>query len=91
VQAQAGGEEAQSLGMTTCMQAREQKWHTRHEDDKLWGAGITNMIAKIMNGVAAGQEARGNERDETKGTDGGGPEASQHADMTREEEPERRQ
>jgi len=91
VQAQAAREEAQWLGMRTWMQEREQKWDARHEDDKLWGAGITNMIAKIMKGVASGQEVREKERDETAGTDGGGLQASQHADTTREEEPEKRQ
>jgi hypothetical protein len=55
VQAQAAREEAQWLGMRTWMQEREQKWDTRHEDDKLWGAGITNMIATVMKGVAPGQ------------------------------------
>jgi len=70
VQAQAAREEAQWLGMRTWMQDREQKWDARHEDDKLWGAGITNMIAKIMKGVASGQEAREKERDETAEMDG---------------------
>jgi hypothetical protein len=58
VQAQAARDEAQWLGMRTWMQEREQKWDARHKDDKLWGAGITNMIAKIMKGLASGQEAR---------------------------------
>jgi len=40
--------------MMTWMQEREQKWDARHEDNKLWGAGITNMIAKTMKGVAQG-------------------------------------
>jgi len=57
----------------------------------VWGAGITNMIAKTMKGVAQGQEEREREREVTARTDGGGPEASQHADMTREEGPEMRQ
>jgi len=37
------------------MQEREQKWDARHEDNKLWGAGITNMIAKTIHGVIHGQ------------------------------------
>jgi hypothetical protein len=77
--------------MRTWRQEREQKWDARHEDDKLWGAGITNMIAKIMTGVASGQDAREKERDETAETDGGGLQASQYADMTLEEEPEKPQ
>jgi len=89
VQAQSAREEAQWLGIRTWMQKREQKWDARHEDDKLWGAGITNMLAKIMKGVASSQDAREKERYKTAGTDGGGPEASQYADTTPEEEPEK--
>jgi len=73
------------------MQEREQKWDAGHKDDKLWGAGITNMILKIMKRVASGQETREKEGYETAGTDGGGLEASQLADTTPEEEPEKRQ
>jgi hypothetical protein len=91
VQAQAAREEAQWLGMRTWMQEREQKWDARHEDDKLWGPGITNMIAKVMKGVAPGQEVREKERDKTAGMDGGGLEASQHADTTQEGGSEKRQ
>jgi len=75
--------------MRTWMQEREQKWDARHEDDKVWGAGITIMIAKVMQGVAPGQEAREKERDKTAGMDGGGLEASQHADTTQEAGPEK--
>jgi hypothetical protein len=42
--------------MRTWMKEREQKWDACHEDDKLWGAGISNMIAKVMKGVAPGHE-----------------------------------
>jgi hypothetical protein len=49
------------------------------------------MIAKIMKGVAPGQEAREKERDKTTEMDGGALEAWQHADKTREEEREKRQ
>jgi len=51
------------------------------------------MIAKTMNEVAQGQEGREREKESqmTARTDGGGLEASQHADQTREEEPEKRQ
>ena len=77
--------------MMTWMQEREQKWDTRHEDDNLWGAGITNMIAKVVKGVAPGQEAREKERDKTASMDGGGLEASQHADTTQEGGPEKHQ
>jgi hypothetical protein len=73
------------------MQEREQKWDARHEDDKLWGAGITNMIAKVMKGVPPGQEAREKKRHKPAGMDGRGLEASQHVDTTQEGGPEKRQ
>jgi len=76
-------EVAQWQGMMAWMEEREQKWDTRHEDDKLCRVGITNMIAKVMKGMAPGQEVRENEREMTARTDGGGLEASQHADTTR--------
>jgi len=66
------------------MQEREQKWNACHQDDKLWGEGITNMIVKVMKGVAPSQEARENERDKTVGMDTRGLEASQHVDTTQE-------
>ena len=88
LEAQEAREEAQWLGMTTWMQEREQKWDTHHEDDKLWGAGITNMIAKVMKGVAPGQGAREKEREKAARMDGGGLEASKHADRKQEEGPE---
>jgi len=42
------------------------------------------MIAKVMKGVASGEEAREKERDKTARMDGGELEASQHADTTQE-------
>jgi len=74
--------------MMTWIPEREQKWDARYEDDKLCGSGITNMITMTMRGVAQGQEGREREREGTARTDGGGLEASQHADTTREEGPE---
>jgi len=53
--------------------------------------GITNMIAETMNGVAQGQEWKEKARQMTARTDGGGLEASQHADTPREEDPQKRQ
>jgi len=73
------------------MQDREQKWDPRYEDDKVWGAGIMNMIAKSMKGVAQGQEEREREREGTTRTHSGGAEDSQHADTTREDGPKERQ
>jgi hypothetical protein len=91
VQVQAAREESQWLGMMTWMQEREQKWDARHEDDKLWGVGITNMIAKVMKGVAPRQEAREKGRDKTAGMHGGGLEVLQHADTTQKGGLEKRQ
>jgi len=91
VEARAAREEAQWLAMMMWMQEREQKWEARYEDDKVWGAGITNIIAKTMKGVAEGQEEREREREVTARTDGGGLEASQHADTTREDRLKERQ
>jgi len=87
VEARAARKKAQWLAMMTWMQQREQKWDARYEDDKVWGAGITNMIAKTMKGVAQGQEEREREREVTARTDGGGLEASQHADTMQGEGP----
>ena len=93
LEARAAREEAQWQGMMTSMQEREQKWDARHEDDKLRGAGITNMIAKTTTGLPQDEEGREREKERqmTVRTDGGGLEASQHADTMREEEPEKRQ
>jgi len=43
------------------MQEREQKLDACHDDDELWWAGITNMIATVMKEVAPGLEARAEE------------------------------
>jgi hypothetical protein len=64
LQAHTAGKEAQWLRIRMWMQEREQKWDARDEDDQLWGAGITIMIAKVMKGVAPGPEAR--EKDDTR-------------------------
>jgi len=90
LKARSAREEAQWLRMMMWMQEREQKWDARHEDDKLWVVGITNMIAKVMKGVAPGQEVREKDTEKTASMDGRGLEASEHADTTREEGPEQR-
>jgi hypothetical protein len=64
------------------MQEREQKWDALHDEDRLCGAGTTNIIAKIMNGVAPGREDREKEKDETAGMDRRELEVSQHQDTT---------
>jgi len=54
VEPEAAREEAQWLGMMIWMQEREPKWDSHYEDEKLWGADITNMIARVMTEVAPG-------------------------------------
>jgi carbon monoxide dehydrogenase subunit G len=88
VGARVAGKEAQRLAMITWMQEREQKLDPRYEDDMVWGAGIMNIIAKTMKVVAHVEEERERNRQVTVRMDGGGLEASQHADTTREEGPE---
>jgi len=90
VQAQVAREEAQWLGMRTWMQEREEKWDTCHQDDKLWGVCITNLIARVMKGVTPGWEAGEKECHNIAGMDGWGLEASPHADTTEEAGPENR-
>jgi hypothetical protein len=89
LEAIAAHEEAQWRGIMRWMHERELKWHTRHEDIKLWWAGITNMVAEVRKGAAPGQEATEEERDKTARMDGGGLEASQHADTTQQGGPEK--
>jgi hypothetical protein len=78
-------EEAQSLGLIMWMQERVEMWEARHEDEKLWRVGITNVIAKTMKGVAQLQKGRETEKEMTARMDGGGLESSQHADMMLDE------
>ena len=88
LEAQVPRKEAQWLGITTWMQEQEQKWDARHEEDKLWGAGITNMIAKVLKCVVPGQAVREKESKKAARMDGGGLDTAQHADTTQEEGPE---
>jgi len=91
VEARAAREEAERLAMMMLMQQSEQKLDARYEDDKVWGAGIMNMIAKTVKGVAQCHQERETEREVTARRDGGGLEASQHADTTRDDGPKERQ
>jgi hypothetical protein len=72
VEAQEARQEEQWLGIMMSMQEREQKWEARHENDKLWRAGIMSINTKTIKGVAQGQEGRERASDMTVGTDGGG-------------------
>jgi len=84
LEAQPAPDEAQWLGIMMWMQEREQKSDARHEDEKLWGASITNIIAKVMNGVSPVLEVRMKERGMAAKMDGGGLESSRHAVTTQE-------
>jgi hypothetical protein len=67
------------------MQERVEMWDARPKDENMWRAGITNVIAKTMNGVAQRQRGRETEKEMTARMDGGGLESSQHADMMLDE------
>jgi outer membrane biosynthesis protein TonB len=88
---QAAREQVQRLAMMMWMQQREQKWDVRYKEDKVWGAGIMNMIAKTMKAVAQRQEEKEREREVTGSMDWWELGASEHAGTMREEGPEERQ
>jgi hypothetical protein len=82
-------QEAQWRGMKSWLEEKEKKWDAYHQDDLLWGEGITDMVAKA---VAATE--RGQKEESRVDTEGVGLEASIHADLTQTggpEEPEERQ
>jgi len=87
--AQTALQEAQWRGMKTWLEKREEKWDAYHQDDVLWGKGITDMVTRVVAATEGGQ------REERKAdTDGAGLEASMHAETTqtgRPEKPEERQ
>jgi len=81
--------EAQWRGMKSWLEEQEKKRDSYHQDDLLWGEGITDMVARA---VAATE--RGQKEDRRADTEGVGLEASIHADLTQTggpEEPEERQ
>jgi len=84
-------QKAQWPGIKTWLEKREEKWDAYHQDDILWGRGITDMVTKVVTATEGGQR----EREETKAdTDGPSLEASMHADATQKggpEKPEERQ
>jgi hypothetical protein len=68
------------------MEKREEKWDTYHQDDVLWGRGITDMVTKVATSTEEGQR----EREERKAdTDGAGLEATIHANATQTGGPEK--
>jgi hypothetical protein len=49
LEAHAAREEAQWAGVKVWMEERQEKWEFHHEENVLWAAGITNMVAEILN------------------------------------------
>jgi hypothetical protein len=49
LEAHAAREEAQWVGVKAWMEESEEKWEFCHEQNVLWAAGNTNMVAEIMN------------------------------------------
>ena len=49
LEAHAAREEVQWAGVKAWMEEREGKWEFRHEENVLWAAGISNMVAEITN------------------------------------------
>jgi hypothetical protein len=83
--AQTALQEAQWRGMKSWRENREVKWDMYHQDDVLWGRGITDMVTKVVTATEGGQR----EREERKAdTDGAGLEASIHPDATQTGGPE---
>ena len=74
--------EAQWRGMKTWLEDKEEKRDVYHQDDVLWGKGITDMVKRVVATTERGQ------REEMKAdTEGVGLEASIPADLTQTGEP----
>jgi hypothetical protein len=75
--------------MKTWLQKREEKWDAYHQDDVLWGRGITDIVTRVVAATEGGQREERN-----ADTEGARLEASIHADATETggpEKPEERQ
>jgi len=89
-------EQGQWRGMKEWLENRETKWDDRHGDNVLWGAGIPDMMAKVLAKARGGKaaptvEVRKKGRNETARQNGEGLEAAQHAGQMQGGEPEKRQ
>jgi len=82
-------QEAQWCGMKKWLEEKEEKLDMYHQDDVLWGKGITDMVKRVVATTEWGQ------REERKAdTQGVGLEASIHADLPQRgapKKPEERQ
>jgi hypothetical protein len=47
LEAHAAQEEAQWAGVKAWMEEREERWEFRHEENVLWAAGISRLVAEI--------------------------------------------
>jgi len=84
LETQAALQEAQWHGMKTWLEEKEEKRDAYHQDDILWGKGITNMVKRVVATTERGQ------REERKAdTEGVGLEASIHVDLTQTGEPKK--
>ena len=82
--AQTALQEAQWQGMKTWLAKREEKWDSYHQDDVLWGKGITDMVTRVVAATEGGQ------REEKKAdTNGVGLEASMHTETSQTGRPEK--
>jgi hypothetical protein len=70
-------QEAQWRGMKSWLEEKDKKRDMYHQDDLLWGEGITDMVARAVAATERGQKEE--RRTDTEGT---GLEASIHADLT---------
>jgi len=82
--AQIALQEAQWQGMETWLEKREEKWDEYHQDDVLWGRGISDVVTRV---VAATH--RGQIEERKADTDGAGLEASIHAETMQTGGPEK--
>jgi len=79
-------QEAQWRGIKSWLEEKEKERDVYHQDDLLWGEGITDMVARA---VAATE--RGQEEERRADTERVGLEASIHTDLTQTGRPEVRE
>jgi len=77
-------QEAQWRGIKSWLEEKEKKRDAYHQDDLLWGEGITDMVARA---VAASE--RGQKEERRADSEGVGLYALIHADLTQTGEPEK--
>jgi len=53
-------QEAQWRGMKMWLEKSEEKWNAYHQDDILWGRGITDMVTMVVTATEGGQREERN-------------------------------